>query len=196
MPYVGAVSSSVPGLLVGLSQSPHHFFLALGVYVGVHVIEGYVVQPYVMRRAVEANPALLLFFQALMGALFGLLGLMVAMPLLTVLQITVTTLWIERRLHKKPPTEESPPEERPPRRHARTGDALSRTGQARRAAWVPRHRAAARLPARTRAGGRLRPAARGTGGRSSARRGSSRTSPRGGPAPLRPGTAPRWSSRE
>ncbi len=75
-------------------------------YVGVHVIEGYVVQPYVMRRAVEANPALLLFFQAIMGALFGLLGLMVATPLLTVIQITVTTLWIERRLHKTPPSSE------------------------------------------------------------------------------------------
>jgi predicted PurR-regulated permease PerM len=47
------VSSAVPGLLVGLAQSPNHFFMALGVYVGVHVIEGYLVQPYVMRRAVE-----------------------------------------------------------------------------------------------------------------------------------------------
>ena len=109
VPYVGAVSSSVPGLLVGLSQSPHHFFLALGVYVGVHIIEGYVVQPYVMRRAVAANPALLLFFQALMGALFGLLGLFVATPLLTVLQIIVTTLWIEGRLHKKAPSDEPKP---------------------------------------------------------------------------------------
>ena len=112
VPYVGAVSSAVPGLLIGLAQSPQHFFFALGVYVGVHVIEGYLVQPLVMRRAVEANPALLLFFQALMGALFGLLGLIVATPLLTVLQITVTTLWIERRLHKTPPSQESPAEER------------------------------------------------------------------------------------
>jgi hypothetical protein len=108
VPYVGAVSSSVPGLLVGLSQSPHHFLLALGVYVGVHVIEGYVVQPYVMRRAVAANPALLLFFQALMGALFGLLGLFVATPLLTVLQIIITTLWIEGACtRRRPPTSRS-----------------------------------------------------------------------------------------
>lgn len=114
VPYVGAVSSSVPGLLIGLAQSPNHFFLALGVYVGVHVIEGYLVQPLVMRRAVETNPALQLFFQALMGALFGLLGLMVATPLLTVLQITVTTLWIERRLHKTPPTDEPKREEQHP----------------------------------------------------------------------------------
>ncbi len=113
VPYVGAVSSSVPGLLIGLAQSPHHFWLALAVYLGVHVIEGYVVQPYVMRRAVEANPALLLFFQAIMGALFGLLGLMVATPLLTVIQITVTTLWIERRLNKTPPNGEHPEPELP-----------------------------------------------------------------------------------
>jgi len=112
VPYVGAVSSSVPGLLVGLSQSPQHFFMALGVYVGVHVIEGYLVQPLVMRRAIEANPALLLFFQAVMGAVFGFLGLIVATPLLTVLQIVVTTVWIEGRLHKKPPSDESRPAER------------------------------------------------------------------------------------
>ena len=112
VPYVGAVSSSVPGLLVGLSQSPHHFFLALGVYVGVHVIEGYVVQPLVMRRAVKTNPALLLFFQAVMGALFGLLGLLVATPLLTILTIVVSTIWIEGRLHKTPPSERPPGAER------------------------------------------------------------------------------------
>ncbi|HSP20591.1 MAG TPA: AI-2E family transporter [Myxococcaceae bacterium] len=114
VPYVGAVSSAVPGLLIALSQSPHHFWMALAVYLGVHVIEGYVVQPYVMRLAVEANPALLLFFQAIMGALFGLLGLMVATPLLTVIQITVTTLWIEGRLHKTAPGGEPPEEEHAP----------------------------------------------------------------------------------
>lgn len=40
-----------------------------------------------------------------MGALLGVLGLVVAAPLLTLLQITVTTLWIERRLHKRAPGE-------------------------------------------------------------------------------------------
>jgi predicted PurR-regulated permease PerM len=61
-----------------------------------------------MRKAVELNPALLLFFQALMGALFGPRSLMIATPLLTVVQIVVTTLWIERRLHKTPPSDEAP----------------------------------------------------------------------------------------
>jgi predicted PurR-regulated permease PerM len=105
VPYLGAVASAVPGLLVALSQSPRHFWLAAGIYVGVHVVEGYLVEPLVMRHAMKVNPALLLFFQALMGALLGVLGLVVAAPLLTLLQITVTTLWIERRLHKRAPGE-------------------------------------------------------------------------------------------
>jgi predicted PurR-regulated permease PerM len=105
VPFLGSVASSVPGLLVALAQSPHHFWMALGVYLVAHLVEGYCIQPVVMKRAVRLNPALLLFFQALMGALFGLLGLVVATPLLTVLQITVTTLWIERRLHKRAPGE-------------------------------------------------------------------------------------------
>jgi predicted PurR-regulated permease PerM len=63
VPYVGAIASSVPGLLAGLAQSPRHFVLAGAVYLGVHLVEGYLVQPVVMRRAVEVRPALLLFGQ-------------------------------------------------------------------------------------------------------------------------------------
>jgi predicted PurR-regulated permease PerM len=109
VPYLGAVVSAVPGLLVALTQSPRHFWLALGVYVGVHIVEGYVVEPLVMRRAVRLNPALLLFFQSLMGVLVGILGLVVAAPLLTLLQIAVTTLWIERRLQKRAPGDHAAP---------------------------------------------------------------------------------------
>lgn len=105
IPFLGSVASSVPGLLVALAQSPRLFWMALGVYLLAHLVEGYLIQPVVMKRAVAANPALLLFFQAVMGTLFGLLGLLVATPLLTVLQVLVTTLWIERRLHKRAPGE-------------------------------------------------------------------------------------------
>src|SRR3954464_10030199 len=81
VPYVGAVASAVPGLLAALAQSPRHAILALAVYVGVHVVEGYIVQPLVMRRAVDVKPALLLFGQGALGAVFGLLGTIVATPL-------------------------------------------------------------------------------------------------------------------
>src|SRR5256885_2182962 len=82
VPYVGAVASAVPGLLAGLAQSPRHFALAAAVYLGVHLVEGYLVEPMVMRRAVDLKPALLLVGQGLFGAVFGLMGTVVATPLI------------------------------------------------------------------------------------------------------------------
>ena len=103
VPYVGAVASAVPGILSGLAQSPRHFVLAILVYVGVHVIEGYIVEPFVMRKAVQVRPALLLFGQGVMSAVFGLLGTVVTTPMLVCGQILVEYLWVERRLAKPPP---------------------------------------------------------------------------------------------
>lgn len=103
VPYVGAVASAIPGLLAGLTQSVHHFLLAGAVYLGVHVVEGYIVEPFVMRRAVKVRPALLLFGQALFTALFGVLGAVIATPLLVCLQVLVGFLYVERRLGKQAP---------------------------------------------------------------------------------------------
>jgi predicted PurR-regulated permease PerM len=103
VPYVGAIASAVPGLLAGLAQSPRHFALAGAVYLGVHIVEGYVVAPLVMKRAVEVRPALLLFGQGLFGGIFGLLGTVVATPLLVCAQVLTEFLWVERWLGKEPP---------------------------------------------------------------------------------------------
>jgi predicted PurR-regulated permease PerM len=105
VPYVGAIASAVPGLLAGLAQSPRHFVLAGAVYLGVHLVEGYLVQPVVMRRAVDVRPALLLAGQGVFGAVFGLMGTVVATPLIVCLQTLTEYLWVERRLGKDPERE-------------------------------------------------------------------------------------------
>ncbi|MFL5813948.1 MAG: AI-2E family transporter [Bdellovibrionia bacterium] len=100
VPYLGAISSAIPGLLVALSQSPRHFLYACIVYLGVHLIEGYIVQPFIMKRAVELKPVVLLMGQAILTALFGVLGAIVAAPLLVCIQITLEYLYVERHLEK------------------------------------------------------------------------------------------------
>jgi predicted PurR-regulated permease PerM len=90
-------------LIVGLSQSPRHFGLALLVYIVVHIVEGYLVEPLVMRRAVKLRPASLLVWQAFLGAVFGLMGTVVATPLLVCVRSAVTHLYVERKLGKTEP---------------------------------------------------------------------------------------------
>ncbi len=53
-----------------------------------------------MRRAVQIRPALLLFDQGVPSAIFGLMGTVVAMPMLVCGQLLVEYLWVERRLGK------------------------------------------------------------------------------------------------
>lgn len=105
VPYVGAIASAVPGLLAGLAQSPRHLGLAAAVYLGVHLVEGYLVEPLVMRRAVDLKPAILLVGQGLFGAVFGLMGTVVATPLVVCAQELTEYLWVERRLGKDPARE-------------------------------------------------------------------------------------------
>jgi predicted PurR-regulated permease PerM len=102
VPYVGAIASAIPGLIMALSQSGSTFLLASAVYAGVHVVEGYIVEPFVMKRAVTIHPAILLLWQATMGYLFGIPGIVVATPLYVCLKITLDTLYVERHLAKKP----------------------------------------------------------------------------------------------
>lgn len=116
VPYVGAIASAIPGLLVALSQSPHRALLALLVYLGVHLVEGYLVAPLVMRRAVEVRPALLLVGQGTMAAIFGLLGAVVATPMLVCAQVLVEYFWVERA-QGKPPPRALPPQPEPAAPH-------------------------------------------------------------------------------
>ncbi|HET6347185.1 MAG TPA: AI-2E family transporter, partial [Myxococcota bacterium] len=100
-PYVGAIASALPGLVLALGQSTEHFAAACGVYLLVHLIEGYLVEPMVMKRAVVIHPGTMLVWQLAMGTLFGVLGIMVATPLLACIKVTLATLYVERHLGKR-----------------------------------------------------------------------------------------------
>jgi predicted PurR-regulated permease PerM len=100
VPYVGAVASAIPGILAALAQSPQKALYAMIVYLGIHIVEGYLVQPLVMKRAVEVKPATLLIGQGTMTAIFGIAGTIVATPMLVCLKVLTDYLWVERRLRK------------------------------------------------------------------------------------------------
>jgi predicted PurR-regulated permease PerM len=89
LPNIGAIVSGVLTVLVGFSAGSTTGFLAIGVYVLVQIFDGYVVVPMVARRSVDLAPALVLGMQLLLGALFGLLGLMFADPLVAMAKVAL-----------------------------------------------------------------------------------------------------------
>ena len=92
IPNIGAITSGVLMIAVGFSNSANHGLWAIFVYFFVHNFEGYVVLPYVARRTVDLAPAVLLAMQLLMGALFGILGVLFADPILATLKVVLVDL--------------------------------------------------------------------------------------------------------
>ena len=92
IPNIGAITSGVIMIAVGFSASAHQGVWCIIVYFLVHNIDAYVVVPYVARRTVDLAPAVLLAFQLLMGALFGILGILFADPILATLKVVLVDL--------------------------------------------------------------------------------------------------------
>ena len=92
IPNIGAITSGVLMVAVGFSASSGQGIWCIIVYFLVHNIDAYVVVPFVARRTVDLAPAVLLAMQLLMGALFGILGVLFADPILATLKVVLIDL--------------------------------------------------------------------------------------------------------
>jgi predicted PurR-regulated permease PerM len=92
IPNIGAITSGVLMVAVGFSAGPHQGVYAIFVYFFVQNIDGYLVVPYIARRTVDLAPAVVLAMQLLMGALFGILGVLFADPILATLKVVLVDL--------------------------------------------------------------------------------------------------------
>ena len=89
IPNIGAITSGVLMVAVGFSAGPHQGFAAIIIYFFVQNVDGYLVIPYIARRTVDLAPAVVLAMQLLMGALFGILGVLFADPILAALKVAL-----------------------------------------------------------------------------------------------------------
>ena len=92
IPNIGAIISGVLMVAVGFSAGPTTGLYAIFVYFFVQNVDGYLVIPYIARRTVDLAPAVVLAFQLLMGALFGILGVLFADPILATLKVVLVDL--------------------------------------------------------------------------------------------------------
>jgi predicted PurR-regulated permease PerM len=109
LPNIGAIISGVLIVLAGFSISPNAGLWAIAVYFVVQTVDGYLIVPYVAKKTVDLAPALVLGAQLLFGALFGIVGLMLADPMVAM---------VKTALEQKSEEDEAEAE-RPPKRRAK-----------------------------------------------------------------------------
>ncbi len=96
VPYVGATISVVLPLLLAIISEPFTAVYVILAFVVIQQIEGNILQPLLMSRAVDLHPALVVFAILTMGTLFGIVGVFVAVPLVAALQVLVRELWVRK----------------------------------------------------------------------------------------------------
>ena len=94
IPYLGALASAIPAILVALQMGPMKAAYVAILYVCIHSAEGYVLTPLVQKRAVRLPPIMTILAQLLMWIITGLLGVALATPLAAVGLVVVKILYL------------------------------------------------------------------------------------------------------
>ena len=96
IPLIGTVISIIPPVLLALAIDPILIVWIVLSYIVIHQVEAHVIQPLVMSRAVTLHPVVVVSAILIMGSLFHLIGLLLAVPLMAALSVLVRELWIAR----------------------------------------------------------------------------------------------------
>jgi len=92
VPNLGPVLSSLPAIAMGFVDSPQKALAVAIAYVGIQFIENHLLIPILMKQGLNLPPALTIVMQSLMALIFGVLGLLVAVPLLAAIVIAAQIL--------------------------------------------------------------------------------------------------------
>jgi predicted PurR-regulated permease PerM len=94
VPYFGAIAGAIPPVLYALTVSPGKALAVLIVYVAVQQVESNMIIPLVMSRTTRLHPAVIAIGVLAVGRLFGIVGLFVAVPIISAVVILVEETWV------------------------------------------------------------------------------------------------------
>jgi len=90
IPTVGALMGGLIIVLASLASGWVAAASAFGLFLGVHALESYILTPIIQRQALDIPPATLFAFQILLGVVFGVWGLALALPLMAIVKVIMT----------------------------------------------------------------------------------------------------------
>jgi predicted PurR-regulated permease PerM len=89
IPTVGALLGGLIVVLASLASGWVAAASAFALFLGVHAMESYILTPIIQRQALDIPPATLFAFQILLGVVFGIWGLALALPLMAIVKVMI-----------------------------------------------------------------------------------------------------------
>ncbi|MCJ2129543.1 AI-2E family transporter [Methylobacterium sp. E-045] len=101
IPTIGPLIAGVIIVLAGLASGTNAALGAFGVYLVVQCLESYGLTPFIQKRALDIPPATIFAGQLVLGVLFGLWGIALALPLMAVIKVVLEQVYIEDTLDEE-----------------------------------------------------------------------------------------------
>ncbi|MDN4081276.1 AI-2E family transporter [Paenibacillus polymyxa] len=93
VPYLGPAIAIMPALIVALVTSPIMLLKMVAVWTIVQLIEGKLISPQIMGKTLNIHPITIIFVILTSGNLFGVLGVLLAVPGYAVLKVCAVHLF-------------------------------------------------------------------------------------------------------
>jgi predicted PurR-regulated permease PerM len=95
VPFFGPFVSAVPAIGIALVDSPSKALSVALLYLVVQQLEGNVITPLLLERRLDIPPVLTVVAVAALGVVFGVLGMLIAEPLLAATLVVTKMLYVE-----------------------------------------------------------------------------------------------------
>lgn len=96
IPNFGSLAAMIPGVLLALTKDINTAIVVSLLYMISQTIVSNIVTPLIQKKMINIPPALTIISQVIMGVLSGVLGIILAVPLLSIVIILVDEIYIKK----------------------------------------------------------------------------------------------------
>ncbi len=96
VPNFGPIIAMIPGVLLAVMISTKTAIVVAIVYISCQTIVESIITPLVQKRIIHLPPALTFISQLIMGTLSGVIGIILAVPILSILIILINELYVKK----------------------------------------------------------------------------------------------------
>ena len=101
IPIFGPLIALLPAFLLAFTESPTTALYAVLLYIGIQAIESNLLTPMIQKNMISFPTAMILIAQIVLGVFTGILGVILAVPLVAMIIVLVKMAYIEDVLHDR-----------------------------------------------------------------------------------------------
>ena len=101
--YIGPVVAAVPAVLLSFTPDTPHFIVVIIVYVAIQLIDGMILTPLLLGKAVDLNPFTIIVVILIGGQLAGIFGIIISIPIMAIGKVLFNHYYLKNLDHAQAP---------------------------------------------------------------------------------------------